>query len=339
MKNAAGSPPLSPAPTHVRYGVLGFACSLSMLTYLDRACVASAATILVSDLGLSSVADLRWAFAAFALAYALFEVPAGWWGDRFGPRRVLIRIVLWWSVFTALTGCVGMKYWRAGLRQFLRGGGKLFGLSVPMLVVTPLATLVIFRFLFGMGEAGAFPNITRALHNWFPLQERGFAQGAVWMSGRLMGGLTPIVWMVLVEGIGRSRVPPAGPGPLAPAADPLAHRLLAFWPVGTGLVPGLRLLVPQLAGGKAGGQCGRVSLDPPRRPAAPSRGGPHPLGPHPRSRNLWAVCAMYGLQSFGWYFYITYLPRFLEEQFAVPSTSLLGAVYKGGPLWLGAVGA
>ena len=61
-----------------------------------------------------------------------------------------------------------------------------------------LSGLIVVRFLFGIGEAGAYPNITRALHNWFPPQERGLTQGAVWMSGRLMGGLTPIIWMLLV---------------------------------------------------------------------------------------------------------------------------------------------
>ena len=115
------------------------------------------------------------ALVAFNLAYALFEVPTGWLGDVFGPRRTLIRIVLWWSLFTALTG--------------------LAGIQVAGVVLVPFAALVAIRFLFGIGEAGAYPNITRALHNWFPPQERGLTQGSVWMSGRLMGGLTPMIWM------------------------------------------------------------------------------------------------------------------------------------------------
>src|SRR6185437_15103199 len=162
-------------PTRVRYGVLGFACALSMITYLDRVCIASAVTPMMDALGLKSAAQLDWAFAAFAFAYALFEIPSGWLGDVYGPRRTLIRIVLWWSVFTALTGMTGLV------------GG--------------LAFLIVIRFLFGMGEAGAYPNITRALHNWFPFTERGFAQGAVWMAGRLMGGLTPLLWLLVVEGL------------------------------------------------------------------------------------------------------------------------------------------
>ncbi len=341
MQNAAGNPLLSQSPTHVRYGVLGFACSLSMLTYLDRACVASAAATLVSDLGLNSVADLKYAFAAFALAYALFEVPAGWWGDRFGPRRVLMRIVLWWSAFTALTGCVGMKFGERVFGSFSAGGGKLFGLSLPMLVITPLVTLVVFRFLFGMGEAGAFPNITRALHNWFPWQERGFAQGMVWMSGRLMGGLTPMVWMALVEGIGRCNAVCSDPATATPWLPPLIHWRAAFWLFGLlGLIWCLGFTFwfrnwPEEKPAVNAAELACIRRDGSRPQAAAAS---IPWARILSSRNLWAVCAMYGLQSFGWYFYITYLPRFLEEQFAVSSTSLLGAIYKGGPLWLGAVG-
>jgi MFS family permease len=333
MQNAPGHSP-SPPATHVRYGVLGFACSLSMLTYLDRACLASAASILVAELGLSSVADLRWAFAAFALAYALFEVPAGWWGDRFGPRRVLLRIVLWWSAFTALTGCIGMRLGERVFGSFSLGGGAMFGLSLPLLVVTPLLTLVVFSFLFGMGEAGAFPNITRALHNWFPAQERGFAQGVVWMSGRMMGGLTPLVWMLLVQGIGSS-------GSAASWLPPLIHWRTAFWLfglVGLAWCLGFALWFRNWPEEKP--SVNQAELACIRRGAARPEAAAAGI-PWARillSRNLWAVCAMYSLQSFGWYFYITYLPRFLEEQFAVPSGNLLGAMYKGGPLWMGALG-
>ena len=177
-------------PTSVRYGVLGFACALSMITYLDRVCIGMASEPIRKVLDLGSVADMKWAFTAFSLAYAIFEVPTGWLGDvsqvrflgrnwTFGPRNTLIRIVLWWSVFTALTGMTGYKV----------AGVTLIGFT----------TLVGVRFLFGIGEAGAYPNITRALHNWFPLQERALTQGAVWMSGRLMGGLTPLVWLLLVD--------------------------------------------------------------------------------------------------------------------------------------------
>ena len=178
---------LSAPPSAVRYQVLALACTLSMLTYLDRVCFGAAGPQLVRELGLNSIADLQWAIAAFAIGYGLFEIPTGWWGDRFGVRNVLIRVVLWWSLFTALTGLVGFQL-----------AGWTFG---------SLLLLTIIRFLFGAGEAGAFPNIARALHNWFPAHERGRAQGWVWMSGRLMGGLTPMIWMFLVTGTAISAWP------------------------------------------------------------------------------------------------------------------------------------
>src|SRR5437660_5136213 len=111
MNSSPASAPSSERPTRVRYGVLGFACSLAAITYLDRLCIGSAAEkdYLPAALGLQGSADLRWAFTAFSLAYAIFEVPTGWLGDVFGPRTTLIRIVLWWSFFTALTALAGVQ--------------------------------------------------------------------------------------------------------------------------------------------------------------------------------------------------------------------------------------
>src|SRR5712692_2488448 len=163
--------------TGVRYGVLGFVCTLSMITYLDRVCMSNASPYVQKVLGLESEAGMKWIFWAFTISYALFEVPTGWLGDVFGPRRTIIRIVLWWSVFTVLTGLVGFS---------------ILGITIGF------GALVTIRFLFGIGEAGAYPNLTRALHNWFPYGSRAFAQGAMWMSGRLIGGLTPLIWGLVV---------------------------------------------------------------------------------------------------------------------------------------------
>src|SRR4051812_13647242 len=92
-------------PTRARYGVLGFACALSMITYLDRVCFGTVAPYIQQEFGLSP-SQMGLLFTAFALAYAAFEVPTGWLGDVFGPRLTLIRIVIWWSLFTALTGAI-----------------------------------------------------------------------------------------------------------------------------------------------------------------------------------------------------------------------------------------
>src|SRR5262245_9157339 len=96
-------PVLQPPGTRVRYRVLRMAFVLAIITYLDRVCISIAAPFIVDDLGISML-EMGTAFSAFTLAYSLFEVPSGWLGDRIGPRRVLTRIVLWWSVFTMVTG-------------------------------------------------------------------------------------------------------------------------------------------------------------------------------------------------------------------------------------------
>jgi ACS family glucarate transporter-like MFS transporter len=297
--------PAVETPTRVRYGVLGFACSLSMITYLDRVCMNNSATPMVdalnrTGLNLTGVEDLRWAFAAFALAYAAFEVPTGWLGDVFGPRTTLIRIVLWWSFFTALTGLTALSV-----------GGVTFGLGL----------LIVVRFLFGVGEAGAYPNITRALHNWFPFTERGVGQGAVWMSGRLMGGLTPLLWWALVEQI---NLPWRATFWLFGALGVVWCVAFAYWfrnrPEEK---PGVNAAEQELI------RAGRLDL-----------GAAHAHVPWLRlltSGNLWALCLMYFCAAYGWYFSITYLSSYLEEQHGVDPKDMLGAVYKGGPLWLGAV--
>lgn len=296
-------------PTRVRYIVLAFAATLSMITYLDRVCISSAQTSLIQDLGLRSEADLKWVFWAFALAYSLFEMPSGWLGDVYGPKRVLIRIVLWWSAFTALTGAIGMHV-----------GGYVIG---------SLTVLVVVRFLFGMGEAGAYPNITRTLHNWFPFHERGFAQGVVWMSARLMGGLTPAVWMVLVEGVSLLGTPP------------LLHWRATFWVFGALGVMWCVLFTwwfKDRPEAKPSVNAAELALI--RTSAAETEAGHRHL-PWARllaNGNLWILGLMYFCQAYGWYFYITYLPRFLETQYGVAADSVAGSLYKGGPLWMGAVG-
>ncbi len=125
-------------PTHARYWVIFFAVTLAILSYIDRVCISQAGPVIARELNFSDV-EMGKIFGAFALAYALFEIPGGWLGDLIGPRKVLMRIVLWWSAFTALTGFMWSFY-----------------------------SLWITRFLFGAGEAGCFPNLTKAFTTWLP---------------------------------------------------------------------------------------------------------------------------------------------------------------------------
>jgi ACS family glucarate transporter-like MFS transporter len=159
-------------PSRARFTVLAFFCTLMFVLYLDRVCIAQASVPMMDELGISK---LHWSFVlmAFTLAYGLFEVPTGRWGDLYGARRILTRIVLWWSAFTALTAASPLM---APLvpPALLDAVAPWFG-AIPAV----LLPLILMRFLFGAGEAGAVPNVARAVPRWFPAGERGRVQGLV----------------------------------------------------------------------------------------------------------------------------------------------------------------
>jgi MFS family permease len=167
--NVAGA-----VPTGVRYRVLAWLCSLAFLLYLDRLCISQAAPQIEEELGISHTA-MGFVFGAFTVAYGLFEIPSGRWGDRFGSRGVLTRIVLWWSAFTMLTGCV------------------------RPLLLDSFTLLLLIRFLFGAGEAGAMPNIMRIVAQWFPAGRRGPAQGMINTAALIGGAVTPVIAAYLIQ--------------------------------------------------------------------------------------------------------------------------------------------
>src|SRR5262245_11754385 len=184
-------------PTRVRYGVLTLISSLSLLTYLDRVCISRVQEDMQRDLGLTD-GQMGIVFGAFAIGYGIFEVPGGWMGDMWGARRVITRIVLWWSLFTAVTGLVG---------RFSLDSGYVLVLGsweVPLLLNSFLV-LVLIRFLFGCGEAGAYSNVARVIGTWFPYDERGMAQGFVWTFARLGGFLAPLIIGALTGMLGWQR--------------------------------------------------------------------------------------------------------------------------------------
>ena len=143
--------------------MLGITLLLGAVTYFDRVAISSLQGPISKDLGFS-LREMGMVFSAFYISYAVFEIPTGWWADRVGSRKVLTRIVLWWSAFTVITAAAFSH-----------------------------RSLMVIRFLFGAGEAGAFPNVARTFARWFPLQERGRAQGYFWVGAHLAGGLTPLV--------------------------------------------------------------------------------------------------------------------------------------------------
>jgi len=159
-------------PTHARYWVVVFALALAMVMYIQRVAISQAIVPIAAELNLNQ-AQKGIILGAFGLSYALFEIPMGLLGDKLGVRRVLSLLVLFWSLFTALTGAA----WN-------------------------MVSLWVARFVFGAGEAGCFPNLTRMLSAWLPVGERVKAQAVMWAFGRWGGALAPPVAVFVIYHLG-----------------------------------------------------------------------------------------------------------------------------------------
>jgi MFS transporter, ACS family, glucarate transporter len=268
-----------PPATRVRARVLAFAFLLAVVTYLDRICIAAAAPAIMADLQLT-VLQMSVVFSAFTLAYSLFEVPSGWLGDVKGPRRVLTRIVLWWSAFTMLTGAA-------------RG----------------FQSLVAIRFLFGAGEAGAFPNIARSFSRWFPAGERGRANGVMFLGSRVGGMLSAPIALLLIARWGW-RASFVVFGLLGVVWSAAWHTWYRDRPEDHPAVNGSELALIQ--DGVARGSSDEAT----------------PWRALLRSRNLYAICGMYFAFGYGLYFYFTWLPTYLITvlHFSVLSGGLFAAL-------------
>jgi len=154
--------------TPKRYLLVAGTFLLSVLLYVDRSCLSTAKGSIVGEFGLTDE-QFGWIGAIFGLGYALFQVPSGLLADRFGPRALLSSVVAIWSVFMALTGAA----W-----SYL--------------------SMMIFRFLFGAGEAGAFPGVARACYSWIPVKERGMVNGINFSGSRIgaAAAMPLVAWMI-----------------------------------------------------------------------------------------------------------------------------------------------
>ncbi len=251
--------------TNARQWVIFYAVTLAVITYVDRVCISKSAEFIMRDLHLTKI-QMGYAFTAFGWAYALFEIPGGWLGDKIGPRRVLMRVVMMWSVFTIATG------WAWGL-----------------------GSLVFFRFLFGIGEAGCFPNLTKAFTLWLPVQERVRAQGIMWLSARWGGAFTPLLvgWMLTVM--------------------EWRYTFLTFGLLGTVWAwffyswfrdnpkdhPAVNAAELAHIGDSGAGVNAHASV---------------PWQKLLASRTAWLLWGQYFAMSYGWYFYVTWFPTYLKEE-------------------------
>lgn len=159
-------------PVPIRYRVLLLLFFLTLITYLDRISISLVGVRIKTEFNLTNE-QFGWVLAAFSLAYALFEIPAGALGDRIGQRAMLTRIVSWWSVFTAITG-----------------------------LTTGLYSLIGVRFLFGMGEAGAYPNSTGVVSRWFPRSETARGLSALFIGQNAGSAIAPLIVVPLAVAFG-----------------------------------------------------------------------------------------------------------------------------------------
>ncbi len=272
----------------VRYKVVAFTVALAGVTYLDRVCIGILAPQIMRDLSLTTV-QMSYAFSVFTLAYALFEIPTAWWADRVGSRSVLTRIVTWWSSFTMLTGGA---------------------FSYP--------SLLAVRFLFGVGEAGAWPNAARVFSRWIPAGERGITQGIFFAGAHLVGGITPLLVGAMLVFM------------------PWRGVFLAFGVVGF-------LWALSFYRWFRDEPSQHPSVSPAERDKIErERGLPES---HHVTGGMWkrmistpsvpALCLMYSANGYGFYFLITWLPTYLAKARGFESTEL--GLFAGLPLMLSVI--
>jgi MFS family permease len=267
---------------------MAFLLALSFLTYFDRQCIVWVKPDVQRELHIDDE-QMGLVLGAFWLAYSLFDIPAGWLGDRFGARLALTRVVLAWSLFTALTGAA-----------------------------TGFVSLLTYRFLFGVGEAGAFPNMARVQANWLPRAVRGRAGGWLWLAARWGAAFSPFLFASVVRWVDAPAVRTALTG--LPWLSGVAGWRLGFAVAGLAGVAWCLAFYPwfrndpadkpavnaaELAlirsGQVAGEEQGHGRIDPGMWRALLA------------NRSLWALAALYFFGSFGWSFFVSWMPDYLAR--------------------------
>jgi ACS family glucarate transporter-like MFS transporter len=279
--------PVEPA-SHARYYVVALGMALAVLSFVDRVALAQAAPLISKTLHLSKT-QMGSIFSAFLLSYALFEVPSAWYGDRVGARRGLLRIVTAWSLFTALTGAA----WN----------------YVSMLCV---------QFLFGMGDAGCFPLITKSFRPWLLPSERTKAQACLWLAARWGAAFTPLAVVAVLHYVNWR------------GAFVLFGSLAIIW-----LVLFARFYREDPQQQPRANAAERALLAQLRMPGPQSHSVP--WRKLLSSRSVLLLGLQYYFLSFSWYFYVTWLPTYLQEHHHL--TAQRGAWYAVFPLFFCGLGS
>jgi MFS transporter, ACS family, glucarate transporter len=270
----------------MRYRVVMMTVLLAAVTYLDRVCIGVLAPKIMADLNLDTI-QMSYVFSSFTFAYAVFEIPTAAWADRIGSRPVLTRIVAWWSSFTIITAAV----WN-------------------------YSSLLVIRFLFGAGEAGAWPNAARVFSRWVPLQERGLVQGIFFAGAHLSGGLTPGLVLFLSQYMHWRAI------------------FVVFGCVGFAWATLWYLWFRDEPRDKPG-------IDPAEAEHIERYRGLATKHAHNNWRevfrlpSIWPLCLMYIANTYGFYFVITWLPTYLQKGRGFNAADI--AIFAGLPLVLSVV--
>ena len=277
-----------------RWYVLLLISVMYLITYLDRVNISTAAPMISKEFGFDKV-TMGFIFSAFVWAYAVFQVPGGWLSDRFGARGVLTGVVAYWSIMTAATAAAFSG-----------------------------ASFIVVRFLFGVGEAGAFPGATRAMQLWYPRRERGLVQGVTHSASRLGAAIAPPIVVLIMSEFGwRPVFYICGVvGLLWSLWWALAYRNL---PEEHGLVN--RAELETIRGLDAGGAI---------KPPPMEKQTDVPWGTLVRSGNMWAIMFAYFTYVYCLWIFLSWLPSYLLEvrHFTLIKVGLFASL----PLFAGVVG-
>jgi ACS family glucarate transporter-like MFS transporter len=273
----------------VRFVLVFFTFLLTVLLYVDRACISAAKGDISSDLGFS-MTEFGWIMAVFTLGYALFQTPSGKLADSKGARGVIAGIVTIWSLLTAITGFA----WN----------------YVSMLVI---------RFLFGAGEAGAFPALAKVVYNWFPVSERGIIQGINFSGSRIGAAFAMPLVAWLIKEIG------------------WRHTFLVFGVFG--ILFGVLWFLLFRNKPEEAGYIGTNEVEYIRKHRQQSGSGAKkvlPFGSIIRSVTMWKTMVQYISSNFTFYFSLTWMYPYIQERFQLGLVE--AGFYTSIPLIAGALG-
>jgi sugar phosphate permease len=277
-----------------RWYILVLISLMYLITYLDRVNISTAAPMISKEFGFDKI-TMGAIFSAFVWAYAMFQVPGGWLGDRFGPRKVLTVIVGYWSVMTALTAHAGSAI-----------------------------SFIVIRFLFGVGEAGAFPGATRAMQLWFPREERGFVQGITHSASRAGAAIAPPIVVTIMATLGWQWVfyICGTIGFVWAVWFYFAYRDL---PENHAMVNAAELA--RIRGVDASGATKAANIE--AKPQVP-------WGTLIKSPNMWAIMLAYFTYVYCLWIFLSWLPSYLIEfrHFTLIKVGIFASL----PLWAGVVG-